>query len=121
GRLMARHQPTAVRDRPQDDAYVPVAAVADVPPGWVAAVQVGTRRLALANTGDRFIAFDHECPHAGGPLGDTRLHDGCLVRCPWHDTVFDVCEGAVRRGPARKAPASYPVRVDDGTVHVALD
>lgn len=104
-----------------DLRYVPVARVEDVPDGWVAAVRVGSRRIALANTDGTFHALDDSCSHAGGPLGDNRLHDGCLLACPWHDAVFDVRSGEPRCGPARKPQRTYPVQVVDGTVLVALE
>lgn len=100
--------------------YRPVAAVADVPPGWVATVRVDGHTLALANADGSFYAFDDTCGHAGGPLGDNRLHDGCLVECPWHAAVFDVTTGEPRCGPARKPQTTHPVTVKDGTVFVAL-
>lgn len=99
---------------------VQVAAVDDVPPGWVLKLRVGNRELALARAGDEFFAMDNSCPHAGGPLGDTRLKEGCGVECPWHNSVFDVRSGAVVRGPARKELRHYDVTVFEGKVFVAL-
>jgi nitrite reductase/ring-hydroxylating ferredoxin subunit len=99
---------------------VQVAAVVDVPAGWILKVKVGSREVALARSGDEFYAMDNSCPHAGGPLGDTRLKEDCFVECPWHNSVFDVRSGAVVRGPARKELRSYDVTVRDGMVFVAL-
>jgi nitrite reductase/ring-hydroxylating ferredoxin subunit len=99
---------------------VRVAAVADVPAGWVLKVRVGSRELALAHTEDGLYATENACSHAGGPLGDTRVKEGCFVECPWHNSVFDVRTGAVVRGPARKELKVYDVTVQDGMVFVAL-
>ncbi|MCW3035951.1 MAG: putative iron-sulfur protein, partial [Actinobacteria bacterium] len=60
------------------------------------------------------------CSHAGGPLGDTRLKEGCFVECPWHNSVFDVRTGTVVRGPARKEVKLYDVTIQDGKVFVAI-
>ena len=38
--------------------------------------------------------------------------DGSTVTCPWHGSQFDVCTGAVRRGPAREPLETYPVTVE---------
>ena len=99
---------------------VQVAALADVPLGWVLKVRVGSRELALARTEEGVHATENACTHAGGPLGDTRLRDGCFAECPWHNSVFDVRTGAVVRGPARKELKTYEVTVQDGKVFVAL-
>jgi nitrite reductase/ring-hydroxylating ferredoxin subunit len=99
---------------------VQVAALADVPLGWVLKVRVGSRELAVAHNEDGVYAMDNACTHAGGPLGDTRLKEGCFVECPWHNSVFDVRTGAVVRGPARKEVKLYDVTIQDGKVFVAL-
>ena len=101
--------------------FVKVAAVTDVPPGWVLKVRVGSREIALANAEGTFHAMDNACSHAGGPLGDNRLKEGCYLECPWHNTVFDARTGEVLRGPGRKPVKTYRVAVQDGTVFVALD
>ena len=100
---------------------VQVAAVTDVPPGWVLKVRVGSREIALANSEGTFYAMDNACSHAGGPLGDNRLKEGCYLECPWHNSVFDARTGDALRGPARKPVRMYHVAVQDGTVFVALD
>jgi nitrite reductase/ring-hydroxylating ferredoxin subunit len=97
-----------------------VASVEDVPPGWVLKVQIGTRRIALANHEGTFYALDDVCSHAGGSLGDNRLKDGCLLECPWHSTVFDARTGEVVRGPARKPQPTFETEVSDGTVFVRI-
>jgi nitrite reductase/ring-hydroxylating ferredoxin subunit len=99
---------------------VQVAALADVPLGWVLKVRVGSRELAVAHHEDGVSAMENACTHAGGPLGDTRLKEGCFVECPWHNSVFDIRTGAVVRGPARKEVKLYDVTIEDGKVFVAL-
>jgi nitrite reductase/ring-hydroxylating ferredoxin subunit len=101
--------------------FVEVASLADVPPGWVRRVRAGSRDVALANCDGALFALDNTCPHAGGPLGDGRLKDGCYVECPWHNSVFEARTGEALRGPARKPVKMYPVTVQDGTVFVAVD
>ncbi|GAC1374603.1 MAG: hypothetical protein NVSMB32_17690 [Actinomycetota bacterium] len=100
---------------------VRVAHVSDVPPGWVLKVRIDSQEIALANSGGTITALDNACSHAGGPLGDNRLKEGCYLECPWHNAVFDARTGEVVRGPARKAAKMFEVSVLDGTVFVALD
>lgn len=101
--------------------FVAVATVEQVPPGWVLKVKAGHRVLAIANCEGTIYALENSCSHSGGPLGDNRLQHGCMLECPWHDAMFDVRTGEALRGPARKPQRTYPVRVDDGTILVALD
>lgn len=98
-----------------------VADVGDVPPGWVLRVRIDSQEIALANSEGTFYALDNACTHAGGPLGDNRLKEGCYLECPWHNAVFDARTGTVVKGPARKAAKMFEVTVLEGAVYIALD
>ena len=81
--------------------------VSDVPPGSV--LLVGD--VAVFNVDGRFCATQATCPHRQGPLNEGTL-DGSTVTCPWHGSQFDVCTGAVLRGPATDPIKAYSVTVD---------
>jgi nitrite reductase/ring-hydroxylating ferredoxin subunit len=49
--------------------FVPVMAVADLPPGTAAEVTVDGQVVALFNVDGAFHALAGRCPHRGGPLG----------------------------------------------------
>lgn len=100
--------------------FVAVAVLADVPPGQVTSAEVDGHRVALVNDGGQIHAIDHDCSHAGGPLGQGRTA-GCLVACPWHGAVFDVRTGEPARGPARKPLRTHRVALDGDTILVAVD
>lgn len=102
------------------NGFVALARACDVPPGWVLAVRTGARTIAIANRDGEILALDGRCSHAGGPLGDGRLDDGC-VRCPWHEGRFDAATGAVVEAPPRRPVRTYPTQVRDGVVWVDLD
>jgi nitrite reductase/ring-hydroxylating ferredoxin subunit/uncharacterized membrane protein len=57
------------------------------------------------------------CRHAGGPLAEGALEDGCLT-CPWHGSRFRLADGAVVRGPATTPQPCYETRLRDGRVEV---
>ncbi|MDQ4149176.1 MAG: non-heme iron oxygenase ferredoxin subunit [Actinomycetota bacterium] len=101
-----------------DEALIPVAPVDDIPPGWVLRAKVGGREVAIANCDGEVHALDNSCTHAAGPLGDNRLHEGCKLECPWHNSIFDAQTGEVVRGPARKPLRTYRTLVKTGVVYV---
>jgi nitrite reductase/ring-hydroxylating ferredoxin subunit len=70
--------------------------VSEVPPG--SAALVGD--VAVFNVGGTFCATQGKCTHRQGPLSEGKL-DGSTVTCPWHGAQFNVCTGAVLRGPAK--------------------
>ena len=67
--------------------------------------------VVVFNVDGNFCATQATCPHRGGPLGEGKL-DGSTVTCPWHGSQFNVCSGAVLRGPAIEPLMTYRVVVD---------
>ena len=81
--------------------------VAAVPPG--SDLLVGD--AAVFNVAGSFCATQAKCTHRGGPLNEGKL-DGSTVTCPWHGTQYNVCTGAVLRGPATEPVKTYRVIVE---------
>jgi nitrite reductase/ring-hydroxylating ferredoxin subunit len=96
-----------------------VGSIVEIPPGTCKVVQFGRQFVAVFHVEDAFYAIDHECPHAGGPLGCGAL-DGAIVRCPWHDWAFDVMSGRCPTSPDL-AVATFPVRIVADEVQVEID
>lgn len=80
--------------------------MSEVPPG--SALLVGA--VAVFNVAGRVCATQARCTHRGGPLNEGAL-DGSTVTCPWHGSQFNVCTGAVLRGPASDPLETYAVIV----------
>ena len=78
-----------------------------VPPG--SALLVGG--VAVFNVAGSFCATQAKCPHKLGPLNEGKL-EGSTVTCPWHGSQFNVCTGAVLRGPAAEPLKTYRVIVE---------
>lgn len=66
---------------------------------------------AVFNVGGSFCATEAKCTHRGGPLNEGKL-DGSTVTCPWHGSQYNVCSGAVLRGPATEPVKTYRVIVE---------
>lgn len=81
--------------------------VSEVPPG--SAVLVGD--AAVFDVAGSFCATQAKCTHRGGPLNEGHLQ-GPIVTCPWHGAQFNVCTGAVLRGPATEPVKTYRVTVE---------
>lgn len=55
--------------------------------------------------------------HAGGPLDEGELIDGCL-KCPWHSSMFRLTDGHVMRGPAADHQPLWQARIHDGRLQL---
>jgi len=83
------------------DGQFPIGAV---PPG--SALLVGG--IVVFNVAGSLCATQAKCTHQGGPLSEGKL-EGSTVTCPWHGSQFNVCTGAVLRGPATEPIKTHRV------------
>ena len=81
----------------------------DIPEGGPTKVTAGANTLILVRTGDTIHALHETCAHAGGPLAEGTVVDGC-IQCPWHGSRFRLANGHVARGPAMYDQPAYEVR-----------
>jgi nitrite reductase/ring-hydroxylating ferredoxin subunit len=79
----------------------------EVPPG--SALLVGA--VTVFNVAGSLCATQAKCTHRGGPLNEGTL-ERSTVTCPWHGSQFNVCTGAVLRGPAREPLKTYRVTLE---------
>jgi nitrite reductase/ring-hydroxylating ferredoxin subunit len=101
--------------------FVEVAKVDDVPPGTATVVDVKGLEIALINSAGEFYAIGNECTHAAGSLGEGDLIEENQIECPLHGSVFDITSGEVVVGPADEPVPSYPTKVSNGIISVAVD
>lgn len=76
-------------------------------------MRAGINDLVIVRVGDRVHALHSVCAHAGGPLHEGRIVDGC-VECPWHYSRFRLDDGIARRGPTVYDQPAYEVRPAEG-------
>jgi nitrite reductase/ring-hydroxylating ferredoxin subunit len=98
--------------------FVEVARVEKIPPGSGSRFTVADKDVAVFNVDGTICVIADTCPHAGGSLGLGKL-DGRIVTCPVHGMKFDVTTGCFA-GTSDYGVASYPAKVVDGEIMVAL-
>lgn len=106
---------TAFEEGPK--AWTAAGIAADQVTPTPTAVEVGGQQVLLARVDGRITALSNACTHAGMPLEDGDVEDGCIT-CPFHGSVFRLADGAVLRGPAASPQPQYQVRERDGRVEV---
>jgi len=82
-------------------------------------VEVDGNPVLLYRQQGEVYAVGAVCPHAGGPLEEGQFYDAC-VQCPWHDSVFELRNGAVRHGPSTYSLPNYEVRIGDGRIEIRV-
>ena len=71
------------------------------------------RDHSVVRNGDTVQALHAVCAHAGGPLAEGTVVDGC-VECPWHGSRFRLSDGLARQGPTVYDQPSYEIRGAEG-------
>jgi NAD(P)H-dependent nitrite reductase small subunit len=81
---------------------------------------VADQAIGLFNVDGQFYAIDNRCPHAGASLAHGYL-DGDIVSCRIHHWRFCVRDGKyVDQDRPACDVRTYPVRVSDGQVEIAV-
>jgi nitrite reductase/ring-hydroxylating ferredoxin subunit/uncharacterized membrane protein len=80
-------------------------------------VRAGGADVVVVRHRGIWYGLDARCSHAGGPLDEGEVDDGC-IECPWHGSRFRLADGSVARGPAFTGQPVADVRVRDDVVEV---
>jgi len=87
-----------------------VAGVGDVPEGTLARFEFNGTHIAIANVDGAYYAVDDACSHMGCPLSDGQVDENTVI-CGCHGSRFDLTNGEVVNGPARRPVPSFSVEV----------
>ena len=90
-----------------------VTDLATLPEATPTKARAGVNDLVLVRIGSQVHVMHAVCAHAGGPLAQGAVVDGCL-ECPWHASRFRLADGRVARGPAVYDQPAYEIRQIDG-------
>lgn len=99
--------------------WIAAAEVDAVPQDDVIGVEIGGRDIALYSVDGEIYASDNICTHGHARLCDGFL-DGYEIECPLHQGKFDVRTGKALCAPLTEDIRSYPVKIEDGRVFLAL-
>jgi nitrite reductase/ring-hydroxylating ferredoxin subunit len=84
-----------------------------IPENTPTKARAGINDLVLVRGGSTVHALHATCAHAGGPLAQGKVVDGC-IECPWHGSRFRLENGRLARGPSVYDQPAYEVRPAEG-------
>lgn len=87
--------------------------LATLPHATPTKARAGINDLLLVRIGTTIHALHAVCSHAGGPLPQGEIVDGC-IECPWHGSRFRLDNGQVTQGPALYDQPTYEIRAAEG-------
>jgi len=99
--------------------FVEIAKAGELREGTMKRIDIGGRRILLANVAGRLYAVDDTCTHEEASLS-TGVLKGELVKCPLHNSRFNVRTGEALEEPAEEDLRTYPVREEGGRILVGV-
>ncbi len=96
-----------------------VCPLSAVPDEGAIGVEVEGVPVAVVRAGGEVFALHDVCSHEEVPLSEGEIYDHTL-ECWLHGSCFDVRTGKPTGPPATKPVPTYPVKVADGDVYVAV-
>ncbi len=101
------------------EKFVKVAKIGELSPGGMTRVEIEGHPVLLANVDGTFYATDDICTHEDASLSNGFLEGG-LVKCPLHNSRFNVRTGAVLEEPADEDLKTYAVKLDGEDIFIAF-
>lgn len=102
-----------------DAAFHFAARIADVPENGALRVELAGEDILVCRSGGEMFAVENVCSHTGQPLERGVVRDGWIM-CPFHGARFALDSGEVLRPPATCPIRTFPLRVSDGMIEVAV-
>ena len=101
--------------------FVKTISYAELEEGTIQSVRVGGIGIALYKIAGQVHATSEMCSHDDCSLEDFgKIVEDTQVECICHGARFQIQTGAVTRLPATVALKTYPVKVENDEVWVAL-
>ncbi|MBA3067296.1 MAG: Rieske 2Fe-2S domain-containing protein [Hyphomonas sp.] len=114
---LERRRDRAVDGPPEGEGWLDAGPAEAIPDGRaVILVPPMGERIAVFRDGAKVYAVANACRHQGGPLGEGRILDGCIV-CPWHGFQYRPEDGCSPPPFTEKIP-TYRTRITGGWVFV---
>jgi len=100
--------------------FTSIAKVDAIKPGQMKSFTVNEKRILVANVGGTFFATQDICTHDGGTLSDGELV-GDEIECPRHAARFSAQTGQVRALPAVVPIKTFPIKIENDEIRVAVE
>jgi 3-phenylpropionate/trans-cinnamate dioxygenase ferredoxin subunit len=99
--------------------FIAVTAAADIEEKCFSTFEINGTGIVICRFRDEYFAIENRCSHAQSTFDDGRMR-GYNIICPLHGATFDIRDGSCTGAPARKPIRSFPLRIVDGRIEVAI-
>ncbi len=103
-----------------EENWIDVAAAGDIAPGDYEIAETDEHVVAVFNVDGELYAIEDVCTHDGEELTGGPV-EGDQIICPRHGARFCLRSGKALTPPAYEDLPTYPVRIRDGRIEVAVE
>jgi 3-phenylpropionate/trans-cinnamate dioxygenase ferredoxin subunit len=103
-----------------NERFQPAVEASAIPPDSSHAVNVAGISLLICNSDGKLFAIQNRCPHQGRPLEGGRVRRGTIA-CPLHGMRFELGSGKPLGQLTTTPLRTFPTRIVDGVIEVAID
>lgn len=100
--------------------YRRLFASSELEPNTSRATELEGLKLLICNAGGEFYTVVNQCTHQASPLEGGRIRN-CFISCPLHGARFNLRDGSTTGQLTTTPLTTYPTRVADGYIEVAID
>jgi 3-phenylpropionate/trans-cinnamate dioxygenase ferredoxin subunit len=102
-----------------EQVFTFVAAARDIEEKSFSIFKINGTGIVICRFRDEYFAIENRCSHALETFDEGRMR-GYRIMCPMHGATFDIRDGSCTGAPANKPIRSFPLRIVDGKIEVAL-
>ncbi len=102
-----------------EPCFTAVAAAEDIKEKNFSTFEINGIGIVICRFRDEYFAIENQCSHAMEAFDNGRMR-GYRIICPLHGGSFDIRDGSCTGAPAKKPIRSFPLRIVDGKIEVAL-
>jgi nitrite reductase/ring-hydroxylating ferredoxin subunit len=95
------------------------AANAFVKIGTLNTINIGNKKICLANTANGLYAVNDKCPHNGASLSNGYCSSEGSIVCPVHRYHFDLKTGRAKSGGG-DCVDTYPIEIRDDGIYIGF-
>jgi nitrite reductase/ring-hydroxylating ferredoxin subunit len=100
--------------------FIKLCSTIEVSPGEMRQFDLKEEEVLVVNLNGHLYCLEGRCSHAGAPLYEGAL-EGNVLTCPWHYSQFNIIDGSVLRGPAKKMLHLYETEIRNGQLFVEME
>ena len=102
-----------------EQVFIAVTAAQDIEEKCFSTFEINGTGIVICRFRDEYFAIENRCSHAQSTFDDGRMR-GYRIMCPLHGATFDIRDGSCTGAPATKPIRSFPLRIVDGRIEVAI-